>query len=188
MSGRFWEDEFGGTSLNRPDMSYRSKFLGVLGITRSATLGGILLAGGFLASHGQSVESLSIGELDERLDQSSESVVRVYNFWATWCAPCVRELPYFEEVNGFDDVRVFFVSVDGIKDLKKVSNMAEKKNLKSPVWHLAGDGNEYIGRVSETWSGTIPATLFIGKDGKRVFHEGEFTRDELVDFLQKFRT
>ena len=57
------------------------------------------------------VISLNYTQLQPLLHQNSESV-QVVNFWATWCAPCIKELPYFEELNKLDNVDVLLVSLD----------------------------------------------------------------------------
>lgn len=46
--------------------------------------------------------------------------VYVINFWATWCAPCIKELPYFEKLHTDNPkVKVILVSLDSLKDLEK---------------------------------------------------------------------
>lgn len=114
----------------------------------------------------------------------------VVNFWATWCAPCIKELPYFEQLNsnyGNKKVEVILVSLDFPK--KYDSNLKpfiEKHNLKSKVIALNDpDSNRWIPEVSEDWSGAIPATLIYNKD-KRQFYEKSFTYDELEKEVKQF--
>lgn len=57
------------------------------------------------------VPSLDYNELTPLLEQKGD-MVYVVNFWATWCAPCVKELPYFEALNQQQDVEVLLVSLD----------------------------------------------------------------------------
>lgn len=113
--------------------------------------------------------------------------IHVVNFWATWCAPCVKELPYFEAIHQeYKDknVKVLLVSLDF--NLKKLNTFLAKNDLKSEQVLLDDpDQNAWIPKVSTKWSGAIPATV-IYKKGKRQFYEGSFTKQELEIELQKF--
>lgn len=113
--------------------------------------------------------------------------IHVVNFWATWCAPCVKELPYFEAVNAEyknKNVKVLLVSLDF--NLKKLNSFLAKNELKSEKVLLDDpDQNAWIPKVSEEWSGAIPATVIYGK-GKRKFYEHSFTKAELESELRKF--
>ncbi len=106
----------------------------------------------------------------------------VVNFWATWCRPCVKELPYFEKINeDYKDrnVKVVLVSLDFPDKLEKQVIPYVQKNLKSEVWLLDdADANGWIPKISETWSGAIPATIIYNKN-KRTFYEHSFTYEEL---------
>ncbi|MDT8324070.1 MAG: TlpA disulfide reductase family protein, partial [Bacteroidota bacterium] len=109
-----------------------------------------------------------------------DDALLVVNFWATWCAPCVKELPYFEElVDGEHGkrVRVLLVNLDFRKQLRtRLLPFLEKHSVRADVVVLDDpDANAWIDRVDSSWSGAIPATLFLGP-GIREFHEQSFTR------------
>jgi len=115
--------------------------------------------------------------------------VYVINFWATWCAPCIKELPYFEKLNAENkNVKVILVSLDSKKDLdKKLIPFIEKRKLKSKVLLLADkDYNSWLSKVDADWSGAIPATLIIsGK--KKQFAERDFENfEELNEYINSF--
>lgn len=115
--------------------------------------------------------------------------VYVINFWATWCAPCIKELPYFEKLNADNkNVKVILVSLDSKKDLdKKLIPFIEKRKLKSKVLLLADkDYNSWLSKVDADWSGAIPATLIIsGK--KKQFAERDFENfEELNEYINSF--
>jgi thiol-disulfide isomerase/thioredoxin len=135
------------------------------------------------------IPSLNYDQLKPWLNKEDEKTY-VVNFWATWCKPCVKELPYFEDVNAkykSENVEVILVSLDFPK--KKESNLipfVEKKNIQSKVLHL-DDTNEqfWINDIAESWSGAIPATLIYNKD-KRQFYEQSFSQKELETEIQTF--
>lgn len=116
----------------------------------------------------------------------------VVNFWATWCRPCVAELPHFDKLyreQRDSGVVVLLISVDDPKELtKKVAPFVRRKAYLPQVVLLnESKPHEWIDRVDSTWSGAIPATLFF-RNGRRLFRETEFTfselRQELHDFMK----
>ncbi len=148
---------------------------------------GLLLGLTFMAS-AQTVEILTFEQLEARMANQKQEVV-VYNFWATWCKPCVEEMPAFEKLAAdykSKGVHVVFVSIDFKSKHAKVVDFVGQKKLKSEVVLLnAPDYNAWIDKVNPEWSGAIPATLVVKKTGKiRKFHEGSFTYEELVNFIK----
>ncbi|MBT8270638.1 MAG: redoxin domain-containing protein [Bacteroidia bacterium] len=114
----------------------------------------------------------------------------VVNFWATWCAPCIKELPYFEQLNrdySGKNVEVILVSLDFPRMYdKKLKPYIKDKNLKSRVVALNDpDMNTWIPKVNEDWTGSIPATVIYNKN-KRQFYERSFNYEELVTELRSF--
>ena len=115
--------------------------------------------------------------------------IRIYNFWATWCAPCVKEMPDFEKVQAQDkDVELMFISLDDGNKTQRVQEFIQKRGIKARVFLLDDvDYNKWIDKVSPNWSGTIPATLFISVDGTRFFHEGELNEKQLKYLIKKIK-
>lgn len=111
----------------------------------------------------------------------------VVNFWATWCAPCIQEVPYFEQIGQkYKDkkVKVLMVSMDFPNQLEsRVIPFIEKQNMKNEVVLLDDPRqNKWIPQVDEEWTGALPATL-IYKKGHRQFYQKEFTFDELEEII-----
>lgn len=113
----------------------------------------------------------------------------IVNFWATWCKPCIKELPYFEEIKENyknNNVEVILVSLDFSENIEThLLPFIEKHSLKSKIVLLDDvDSNRWIPLVSEEWSGAIPATIIYTKN-KRIFYERTFTYEELETELNK---
>ncbi|WP_408047485.1 TlpA disulfide reductase family protein [Tenacibaculum crassostreae] len=135
------------------------------------------------------ITTLNYEQLKPFLNKNDKKVY-VVNFWATWCMPCVKELPAFEKLNQeFKDknVEILLVSLDFSKQIE--SNLIpfiKKRNLQSKVVHF-DDSNEqfWIPDIAKNWSGSIPATLIYSKS-KRKFYEQSFSYEELQNELQTF--
>ena len=124
--------------------------------------------------------------------EKNDDKVYVINFWATWCKPCIEELPYFETLNEkYKDknVEVILVSLDLPNQLNKgLKNFVSRKNIQAKVIHLNDpDQNTWIPKVNANWDGAIPATV-IYKNDKRSFHAKSFTYDELEKEVKQFLT
>ncbi|WP_348798892.1 TlpA family protein disulfide reductase [Flavobacterium adhaerens] len=114
---------------------------------------------------------------------SDKNTIYVVNFWATWCAPCVKELPHFENLNSQNrKVKVVLVSLDFKKQYEStLLPFLKRKNIQSEVVLLTDkDYNSWLPLVDKDWSGSIPATLIL-KDGKKVFAERSFSSDQELD-------
>lgn len=114
----------------------------------------------------------------------------IVNFWATWCKPCVEELPNFEKTfaeQKNNKVELILVSLD-MRSMwqKRLVPFVEKNDLKGSVVILDDPKmNEWIPKVDQQWSGGIPATL-IYNSSKRSFFEQSMTYEELNLELRKF--
>ena len=145
----------------------------------------------FSVARAQEVEVIKYPQL-EKLIKQKDNKVKVINFWATWCAPCIKELPHFEalqKAHSTDELEVFLISFDDVEKLdSRVKPFIQKRKLKSTVKLLdETDYNAFIDKVDPRWSGVIPATLVIAPNGKRRFVEGELTKEELDKLIQEIK-
>ncbi len=125
--------------------------------------------------------------LTELLNEPSTDKVQVINFWATWCAPCVEELPAFTAIDERKDVEVILISLDEAKNVDTLVNPFLVKNEITSTVKLLDDpyAAEWIPMVDAHWDGAIPATL-IQKGAKKMFYNHSFTKEELEEEVSKF--
>lgn len=114
----------------------------------------------------------------------------VYNFWATWCAPCVKELPSFLKLKeNYKDkpFKLILVSLDFPKSVEKsLMPFLEKRKMNVEVLLLNDpDANSWIEKIDKDWSGAIPATLII-RDKERKFFEQSFDYETLEKVVKPF--
>jgi len=126
----------------------------------------------------------SFDDFNRKILQNVDSnKVYVVNFWATWCKPCVEELPLFfelEEKLKNKGVEFIYVSLDFLKQLEKsLVPFLNKNKVSSKVIVLdQKNANEWMDKIETDWSGSIPATLFYNSTTRK-FHEGKF--DKIAD-------
>lgn len=131
----------------------------------------------------------------ERFEDFEKAIIKndehlyVVNFWATWCAPCVKELPYFEKLHLENkNVKVILVSLDSKKDIEtKLKPFLKRKKITAQAVSLSDkDYNTWLNKIDKDWSGSIPATyLFSGN--QKLFAEREFENySELSDYVSTF--
>jgi len=115
--------------------------------------------------------------------------IKVINFWATWCAPCIEELPYFEKIGASykNQLDVILISLDEAKSITTaVQPFLENHQIRSKVLLLDDPyAAEWIPLVDHHWDGAIPVTLIISKN-KKQFYNKALTYDELEDAINKF--
>lgn len=141
----------------------------------------------------ENIEQAKIVQFDaiEDLMNDESGQLQVINFWATWCGPCVKELPHFEaarEKYAEKGVQFTLVSLDFANKFDStVVPFIEKKGLKSRVWLLDNtDYNSWIDKVDPSWEGEIPVTLIVNKQQNiREFVPKEVTAEELDKLIEK---
>lgn len=156
----------------------------------------LLVFGSFGVSSllGQQLRSMTVAEFEKQIPKTSDTLY-VFNFWATWCGPCVEELPYFVQLDSMTTdkpVKVILVSLDfaGTEEAQLVPFL-KKRSIQTEVWFLKDahgrSAKGWIDRVAPEWSGAIPATLLVG-GGEEVyeFKETTFTLESLTAWVTPF--
>lgn len=145
-----------------------------------------------LSASSQNIPAIKANELLKRINNGGDTTF-VVNFWATWCAPCIQELPLFEEVNtkyADQNVKVLLVSLDFKKNVQtKLKEFIDKRLLKSEVLYLnENDPNEWIAQFTDQWEGVIPATLLFNSNKSiNTFKSAAFENNELEEFLKEWK-
>lgn len=143
----------------------------------------------FLPVKGQDIRTFHLFDDFEPLLHQKNDTIYVINFWATWCKPCVEELPYFLQLNQkFRDkkFKMILVSLDFEKNIdSKLKPYIRDHDIQAEVVLLA-DSHQYtwIDRVKKDWGGSIPATIIYNKDFY-FFNEGSMDFDTLNDIITK---
>lgn len=131
----------------------------------------------------QAVRKVKITELETVIKQSQRPLV--INFWATYCKPCLEEMPGLvkaAEQYSKDSVQLILVSLDLEEDYPdKVNSFAKRFKVKGMLYWLDEyDADYFCPRVDSSWSGAIPASLFVNnKTGYRSFQERALTASQV---------
>ncbi|MBL7731829.1 MAG: redoxin domain-containing protein [Chitinophagaceae bacterium] len=142
----------------------------------------VFLGMGF-GSTAQEVKAVKVTDLEKIIAESKTPLI--INMWATWCKPCIEELPYFlSEVKAHqqDSVQLLLVSLDFKESFPAgISAFVKKRKYNAPVvWLDETDADYFCPKIDPKWSGAIPASLFINnKTGYRKFVEEQLTHEEL---------
>lgn len=142
----------------------------------------MLLFGAFINVSAQQVPVYNFEQLEPVLNKRNDTTY-VINFWATWCKPCVKEIPDLMKVNQkFKDqkFKMILVSMDFDTHLQtKVIPFINEQNIDADVILLNDSKqHEWIEKVNSKWSGAIPITILFNKDFY-FFREGEIAFEEL---------
>ena len=150
------------------------------------------LVSGGTSKHDYSVKIVRFADLEVVMKKNDDKLY-VVNFWATWCRPCVLELPEFMEVNdayrNHPRFKMILVSLDMAKEAETtVRAFLEKRKMDVDVYLLDDNKhmNEWIPAIDKNWSGAIPATVFYRNGEKVEFIENKMQKSELEQLIKKY--
>jgi len=138
---------------------------------------------------GFKLKSYNYDGLESYLNHNNDTLY-VINFWATWCVPCVKEMPYFEALNQkykAGKFKMILVSLNFPKMVEsRVIPFIQNKKIQAEVVLLDDpDSNSWIEKVAKKWTGAIPFTI-IYRNERRKFYEQSFTEQELEFEIKSF--
>ena len=110
----------------------------------------------------QHIQKVKINDIVKMIDTSNATLV--INFWASWCKPCVHEIPWLEKnilPLQSQDVKLILVSVDSKSDyLKNLQAFANKEKYQSTIiWLDESNADFFCPKIDKSWDGSIPVTL-----------------------------
>ena len=135
----------------------------------------------------QEAQKIKITDLEKIVSESHGPLI--VNFWATFCKPCMEEIPHFQKMQAKyekDGLQILFVSLDLQDDYPKKVNAFIKKRKMSTYFLDETNADYFCPKVDEKWSGVIPATLFVNNEKKyRKFVEEQISEDAFeIEILQ----
>ena len=129
----------------------------------------------------QTIQKFSATQVRQLIDTST--VPTIVNFWATWCGPCIREIPYLEEQVKGTAVRLILVNIDfPDAQLKRVRNFVSLKGYSSQVIYLNEEYPEvFLPVIEKQWTGAIPASIFVNNASQYYrFFNTQLTQQQLA--------
>ena len=129
------------------------------------------------------IKKLKITELETYINGCDHPLI--VNFWATFCVPCMKEIPYFQStVDKYRDkgIELLLVSLD-LPDYypARITAFAKKNNYKASLaWLNETDADYFCPRIDKRWSGGIPSSLFINnRTHYRQFFDRQLTEGQV---------
>ena len=137
------------------------------------------------------VKSVKMPAVEKMIQEKSDKIL-ILNVWATFCTPCIEEIPSFVKfAKSHADVELVFLSLDVKDAFPKLVNQHIKKlgmDVKN-LWLNETNADYFVPMIDENWSGAIPASLIINTaTGARKFVDGEMTIQELLAAYEFVKT
>ena len=133
-------------------------------------------------THAQDISVWKLKDLQSAMIDAKQPTI--INFWATFCKPCIEEIPYFQNLvkkYNSEGIDLLLVSLDLKEAYPKIKEFATKYRFNSSIVYLdETNADLFCPKVDERWSGAIPASLFVNnKTGYRKFFEEQISEKKL---------
>ncbi|WKJ89340.1 TlpA disulfide reductase family protein [Methylomonas montana] len=114
--------------------------------------------------------------------------ILIINFWATWCPPCLKEIPEFIKLQGeYKDKGVQFIGI-AIEDKQPVQDYLKRININYPVL-IGGEGATMLAQQLGNVINTVPFTVIVNQQGQIVHRQlGELTRQKILEVVEPLLT
>jgi len=116
------------------------------------------------------LKNVSAEELPEIIHAFKDKKALLINVWATWCGPCVEEFPHIVDLQKKykDKLQVIFISADFKEDRQRALEFLKKHEVQFTTYFKISKDAEFISALSDEWSGALPFTKLVARDGEVV--------------------
>ena len=132
------------------------------------------------------IAEFSFPDVAGQLHDSAEwqGKIQIINFWATWCAPCLEEIPTFIKIqNEFESKNVQFIGI-AMDNQQAVKGFLDRFQINYPM--LVG-GDSAIGLSYQMGNivKAVPFTVFVDEQGTIIHRQmGEISREKVIDIIK----
>jgi thiol-disulfide isomerase/thioredoxin len=149
------------------------------------SLGFLMLFAAYLGA--QNLRIVNDAELLNRFSPAEKP--RIINFWATWCKPCMEEMPHFVKADSLygDKIDFVFVAFDRVRDTARVMQKITEFRIPGEQMLIKpGDMGKLINDIDSTWGGALPVTWFVSSKIKGSKQDSFEQFTDLKRFIETF--
>jgi len=165
------------------------KSTGLIIIVALLAAGGGIIARGFLSPTEQvnptPLPEFNLPDVSRNEHNISEwqGKIRIINFWATWCPPCLKEIPEFIALQEqYADKGVQFIGI-AIDDLEPVEKYLASTKINYPIL-IAGVTGITLAQQLGNSVDAVPFTVVVNRQGQIIHqHRGEFSREQIMEII-----
>jgi len=116
------------------------------------------------------LKDASPADLKDVINSYRDKKAVLVNVWATWCVPCVEEFPEIVKLQRAypDQLQVIFISADFTESRDRALNFLKEHKVDWTTYFKTGKDQPFIEAISKKWSGALPFSQVISKDGSVV--------------------
>jgi len=114
--------------------------------------------------------NVTADEIQSLINRYKGKKAILINIWATWCGPCVEEFPHIVTLGEkySDRLKVIFISADFAEDRQRAIQFLKEQGVSYTTYFKSGKDQPFIEALSDEWSGALPFTKLLAKDGTKV--------------------